>query len=278
MKKILIALDSSSLDENLLTFGVYLGRLTRSKITGVFLENQRAYGRPVIRNRYEGTYLGWEVDEQSKEWQEKMRLLEQQIQQFKAFYNNHGIEAVIRRDAGLPVREMIGETRYADLLVLDAETSFRQHWEKLPTGFVEEILSKSECPVVIAPGHFEGVEEIVFAWEDGPAAAFAMKSFTYLFPQLSDKKVIVVTAGPDMPAAEAKNNLQEWLNDHYATVEWEDLEGDADTALFGYLLKKKKAFLVFGAYGRSTLSRFFRHSHAEKVIKTVAQPIFIAHG
>ena len=32
-----------------------------------------------------------------------------------------------------------------------------------------------------------------------------------------------------------------------------------------------------GAYGRNDLSQFFKISHADILIKTVTQPIFIAH-
>lgn len=279
MEKILMALDGSSLAENTLSFGIYLARLTRSKITGIFLENRPADERPVVKKMYDGTYLEREVDEQSEAWQQKIKSIEQNIEQFKAFYLNHDIKTVVHRDKGLPIKEMMNETRYADLLVLDAETSFRQQWEKLPTAFVEEMLAKAECPVVIAPGHFEGVEEIVFSWDESPAAAFAMKSFTHLFPQLSEKKVTVVYANNgNPPNTLAKDSLQEWLQYHYKDIQWEELAGEADPAIFGYLLKKRKVFIVFGAYGRSALSRFFRHSHAEKVIQVVTQPIFIDHA
>ncbi len=170
------------------------------------------------------------------------------------------------------------ETRYADLLVMDPETSCTKELEKLPAVLVEELLAKAECPVIIAPCSFDGIEEIVFAWDGSQSSAFAIKLFTYLFPQLKDKKAIIVHAiegeGGDISD---KAKMKEWLECHYSSIHWEELPGDADTALFGYLLKKKKVFIVFGAYGRSTVSRFFRHSHAEKVIKTVTQPIFIAH-
>jgi len=277
MEKMLMALDGSP-GKDILSFGIYLSRLTHSKITGVFSEDQPAAERPVVKKMYDGTYLEREVDESSAAWQEKMQRITQGIEQFKAFYANHDIETCVHRNKGVPVKEVIAETRYADLLIVDAETSFKSGFEKLPTAFVEEMLTHAECPVVIAPGNFDGVEEIVFAWDGSQSAAFAIKLFTYLFPQLKDKKATIVYAKEgEAGKVSDKPKMQEWLEYHYNTIHWEELPGDTDTALFGYLLKKKKVFMVFGAYGRSMVSRFFRHSHAEKVIKTVAQPIFIAH-
>ena len=39
MRKILVAINAANPDKNSLEFAGYLGRLTNSKITGVFLEN-----------------------------------------------------------------------------------------------------------------------------------------------------------------------------------------------------------------------------------------------
>ncbi len=35
--------------------------------------------------------------------------------------------------------------------------------------------------------------------------------------------------------------------------------------------------VVMGAYGRNMLSRFFRQSHADLLIKTLAYPVFSTH-
>lgn len=278
MEKILIALDGGCPGKDTLSFGIFLSRLTHSRITGIFLENQPDAERPVVKNLYDGTYIGWEVDENSPEWQEKMERITQNVEQFRAFYSNHDIATSVHRDKGMPVKELVAETRYADLLLLDPETSFRDEFEKLPTAFVEEVLARAECPVIIAPASFQGIDEIVFTWDGSPSAVYAMKLFTYLFPELKDKKAIIVQAGeaeehnyPD------KQKLQEWLECHYRAIQWEQLTGEVETALFGYLLNQKKVFIVFGAYGRSQVSRFFRRSHAEKILKTITQPIFITH-
>lgn len=57
MEKILLAIDAVNPDTNGLDFACYLGRLTRSKITGVFLENLVAEERLVFKEMYEGTHI-----------------------------------------------------------------------------------------------------------------------------------------------------------------------------------------------------------------------------
>ena len=55
------------------------------------------------------------------------------------------------------------------------------------------------------------------------------------------------------------------------------LKGDASDELFGFLIDRKNAIVVLGAYGRGILSRFLKPSHASLVLRTINLPIFIAH-
>lgn len=278
MEKILIALEGAEPNREILSFGTYLSRLTRSRITGVFLENQVENERSVAQKMYDGSYTEWEVAQNAVARKEKVQQIEKSIGQFKAYYANHDIPTVVHHDKGVPVDEMLRETRFADLLVVDAGYSCTHALEKIPTAFVEEMLTRAECPIVIAPIEFDGVEEVVFAWDGSRSATFAVKLFTYLFPQLSDKKAIIVHVKEGKEGNVAgRTNMQEWMEHHYTTIQWDELTGEADVALFEYFLKKRKAFIVFGAYGRNQWSRFFRHSHAEDVIRTIPLPIFIAH-
>lgn len=278
MQKILMALEGPVLSNDSLAFGIYLSRLTRSRITGIFLENQPESQLPVVKKMYDGTYIEWQVDEESKAWRQKLKDVELGIAQFRAYYANHDIPTAVHRDKGVPIEEVIHETRYADLLLIDAAYASTHAFEKTPTAFVQDVLVKAECPTVIAPAGFDGIEEIVCAWDGSQSATLAIKLFAYLFPQLSDKKVTVVHVNEgDERNAAARKSLQEWMEHHYHTVSWEELQGNPDTTLFDFCFRKRKVFIVLGSFGRNAVSRFFRHSHAEKVIRTVTQPIFITH-
>ncbi|MDF2193195.1 universal stress protein [Paraflavitalea sp. CAU 1676] len=231
-----------------------------------------------MKKMYDGTYIEWEVDRQSGSWKEKMQKIAYGIEQFKAYYDNHDIPAAVLRDKGVPIDEVVYESRYADLLVVDAGYSPGKDAARTPTTFIEELLTKAECPVIIAPDDFKGVEEIVFAWDGSASATFAIKQFTYLLPELREKKVSIIQVREDeRDRGAAKQRLSEWLSNYYTHVGWDELDGPVNAVLLEYCLGKKGAFVVFGAYGRSMMSRFFQRSRAEQVIRTVAQPFFIAH-
>jgi hypothetical protein len=278
MEKILLAIDAINPDKNALEFACYLGRLTKSKIIGVFLENLVAEERPVLKKMHGMTYVDWELDKESDEHKAKMEEIEKSISFFKNGCVNREVSYRVHRDRGIPVSELVAESRFADLLVIDAQTSFNKQFEGNPTEYVRDVLKKAECPVIIAPENFERVDEIIFAYNGSASSVFAIKQFTYLFPQLHNKKVSIIQVNdtgewndPD------KYKFREWLNEHYADLHFEALKGETNAKLLDHLIGRENVILIMGAYGRSALSQFFKRSRADLLIKIVSHPIFITH-
>ncbi len=278
MEKILLAIDPLDFNQPAVDFATYMARLTRSKLTGVFLENIVAEEKPVLRKVYGSASLEWEVDEKSTEHLNRQQLIDQSIARFRQACELRETRCNVHRDRSVPADEMIAESRYADLLIVDAATSFNKQYDGLPTEFVSEILKEAECPIIIAPESFEQIDEVIFAYNNSKSSVFAIKQFTYLFPQLGEKKTTIVRVSKDGTWNDPdKHNFREWLQNHYSAIGFETLAGDSEDKLFDYIWKKKNILLVMGAYGRTAISRFFRHSHADLLIKMVPQPIFIAH-
>jgi nucleotide-binding universal stress UspA family protein len=278
VEKILLAIDAINLDKNALSFACYLGRLTKSKVTGVFLENLVDEERPIVKQLHGMAYVDWEVDEKSVAHKAKMELIDKHIAFFKEGCINRGVNYCLHRDRGVPVQELISESKFADLVIVDANTTFNKRFEGSPSEFVRDVLKKAECPVIIAPANFESVDEIILTYNGSSSSIFAIKQFTYLLPQLHAKKVTIVQVNESgMWQDPEKCKFKEWLKEHYSDMHFEALKGDPNIMLFDYLFKKKNIFLVMGAYGRTALSKFFKQSPADLLINTVTQPIFITH-
>src|SRR5688572_12249395 len=263
MEKILLAIDALNPDKTSLEFACYLARLTKSKMTGIFLDNTALEEMATVDQSGETTKSG---------------LIEKNIRWFNEKCMGEETKHDVHTDPGIPLDELVVESRYADVVIVDSETSFNNPYEATPTRFVKDFLNHAECPVVIAPESFEGIDEIVLAYNGSPSSVFAIKQFSYLFPQLSNKSVSVVQVSENGKWNEKeKDKLSEWLKAHYYHFDFKSLKGEADTALFDYLWKRKNVFLVMGAFGRGSISQFFKKSRAELIIKTITQPIFIAH-
>lgn len=271
-------MDPVHLNLNTLAFGCYLARLTKSGVTGVFLENLEADKEAVVTNDYEGTYVELKLNEESPQVKEKLQTIEQQIQYFKSYFDNHGIINHVHEDKGIPLQEIISETRFSDLLVIDAEAGFDPDKNEIPGQLAKKMLTEAECPVIIAPLTFEGIDEIIFAYNGGQACMFAIKQFADLLPELHDLRVTVLEV--DEPGAEPAlfgSRFKEWMETRFSNTHYVLLSGSKDNEMLGYLIGKNKTLIVMGAYGRNTFSNFFKHSTADLVLKTTSHPLFISH-
>jgi nucleotide-binding universal stress UspA family protein len=277
MEKILLVVFGSAPAANALEFACQLSDISRSKLAGYFFESSQYAGHPVMKNVYGMPYVETIVASDMPDHDVKRRKMEEHIRLFESTCDQKGIRSSVHYLQEPIMEELIAESRFADLIVVDAAASYTLETKEEPTPFIKDLLAGSQCPVIIAPAANTAVEEIVFCYDGSPSALFAMKQFTYLLPELTDTKgTIVQVKKGDLPAGE-KKRVTTWLSRHFNYSEYVVLEGNTEDELIKYLLKKKYVMVVMGAYGRSTVSRFFRHSHADLLIKTLAYPLFITH-
>ncbi|MBC9914830.1 universal stress protein [Chitinophaga varians] len=276
MEKILFVTDAVCMSKSCLDFACYLGNLTHSRVTGVFLENQEMELRSVEDIREKGVT---EAVPGAPIAQQKELYRDENIKRFISHCELNGVASAVHQHAGMPLKAVLKESRYADLLVVDAATSFSWRPETTPTSFVRDILEQAECPVIIAPPKFDGVDEIIFTYNGSNACMYAMRQFTYLLPQLSCHKATVLSVTPkDQPAKGDMEKLKEWLHTHYPDGSLIVLEDDfVQARLLEYLFEKEKVMIVMGAFGRNMLSNLLVPNPMKPVLKLISQPVFITH-
>jgi hypothetical protein len=271
MCKILLAIDAQNINSNSIDFGCFIASLTNSKLTGVFLENLMAEEMRELNSI--STYSN-EIPS-SDEGNEKT---ESNIRTFREACAKRGVITNIHRKRGMPIKEMIEESRFVDMIIVDTEMSFKKKTESDPSDFVKNLMQEAECPVIISPESFNGIDEIVFTYDASRSSVLAMKQFTYLFPQFHEKKITILEINKENEiTVRSKPKISEWLKTHYDQVNFTVLTGDPSEELFKYFLDKKNLLLVMGAFGRGKFSSLLRPSRATLVVKTISLPIFIAH-
>jgi hypothetical protein len=275
MEKILLVINARSPDVFSIDFACRIANLAQTKLTGLFIENLYFEYIPVdvlegpsyfnTVSKITNTMVAVDTD--------------QSIRLFKEECLRKGIKPEVYVDKGEPIQEIVFESRFSDLLIIDPELSFYNREEPLPSHFVKEILARAECPVLLAPEKFENIEEIVFCYDGSASAVFAIKQLTYLLPEMQDRKVMLleVSTKSEQEFTEGHRRMMDWLRSHYHSVYYHSLKGDVKDELFHYFFKREKILIVIGAYGRSMLSNFFRKSSADVLIRTVDMPIFITH-
>lgn len=268
MEKILLVMCGGAPTKSALDFACYLSDMTRSRLTGCFFETAIYETEPELEtvgssNEKRRSYHAVE--------------LKSYISGFEQTCENRGIPVSVRYLENNIAESIIAESRFADLIIADAAISGNSQKQESPSPLLQHILANAQCPVMIAPSSFSPIQEVVYCYDGSPSAVFAMKQLSYLLPELGEAKATLVQINDeDIPGGEKKHILS-WLSRHFETSDIVTLKGKSEQALFDFLLKKQHALVVMGAYGRSMVSRLFRHSHADLLIRTLAYPLFITH-
>jgi len=280
MQKIILAINSHQLKAYAIKYACHLASLSHSKLTALFIETE---AEPMPEKKLSSIYSKGAVEQSLEENKTVLMDLDQGAHYFLKTCEAKGIRAEVfvkgrtTGHEGLVIDEIIGASRFADLLVVDPEISLDDKDEERPSHLLKEILSRAECAVVLPPVHFTETEEIVFCYDGSSSSVFAMKQFAYLFPRFSDKKVVLLSITDSEPGIKDKAQVGEWLKDHYSQIGFETLEGNPGEELFKYFLMKQNIVVVIGAYGRTMLSHFLKKSAADLIIRVIDLPLFIAH-
>jgi nucleotide-binding universal stress UspA family protein len=73
--------------------------------------------------------------------------------------------------------------------------------------------------------------------------------------------------------------MKEFMNRYLPKAEYVVLKGDAENTILAYLQQRpEEAMVVLGAYQRSRVSRWFKPSMADLLMKNTSFPLFIAHN
>ncbi|SKC97858.1 hypothetical protein SAMN05660461_1026 [Chitinophaga ginsengisegetis] len=277
MEKILLVVCGATPTLSAINFACYLSDITRSRLTGLFFEKDTYADKPEIKKVYGMPYVESITSRDLPEYGRKTRKAEDHIRLFEETCDEKGIAAYSKYINGPALEDIIEESRFADLIIADAAVSDISKIQEAPSPFLQKLLISAQCPVIIAPSSFTPIEEIVFCYDGSPSAVFAMKQLTYTLPELGEARATVVQIKEEEIKGDEKKRITNWLSKHFEYADITTIKGGSEKALFDYLLRKQHALVVMGAYGRNMVSRLFRHSHADLLIKTLAYPVFITH-
>ncbi|TDE17985.1 universal stress protein [Dyadobacter psychrotolerans] len=276
MKNILLAINAEKLIISDIDFGCYLAKMSGSRLTGVFLENQLFSETPTLKTVVGIPYVEAIVASDLPDYHEKLTVFDENVRIFNEICTRCGVQHSVHLDKATPMHEIISESRFGDLLIINPAINFDDASDDDYSNFTTDVLANSECPVLVAPVKFEGIDEIVFTYDGGAAEAFAIRQFANIFPELDEEKISVVQVNKQDGSGD-EHNLKQYLCMHYTNVSFHQLNGNPNQELFKFLFQRKNALVVIGAYSRSKISRNFFPSAADRLIKSLSIPVFIAH-
>lgn len=258
MKKIVAVFDGSRFSDSTLQYAIRMGMQHNATITGVFAERMEfAYAGGGGRRNTDG------------------------CMQFESACQDAGIHYNVRRGGEAVTQSILRESRYADMLLLDASETMNPFTEEAPTPFVKDILANAKCPVLLLPRHFNNIRKICWLYDGSPVSIFAFKMFSYILPVFNalPLNVVTVQTAHHEQALPFEGMVKELIGMHAPQAHFVALKGQPEMEIPIYLREHAaESLVVLGAYQRNALSMLFRPSMADVLVREHAWPLFIAHN
>lgn len=279
MKKFIAAFDGLKFSESTLNYTIYLAKRSNAHIVGVFLDDQ-VYHNYSYKELVE-TEMG-NVDKKFRQWDEEDReKREESVQVFEQACQGAGLEYSVHHDRNLALQDLLHESIYADLLVINSEENFMNIKARKPTSFLRDLLSDVACPVIVVPKEYNPVDNLVLLYDGEPSSVYAVKMFSYLLPAIKHLDTWVVTIKNEESSLHLPDNklMKEFMKRHFPKAEYHVYKGQPEDQILSFMQRRKDhCLVVLGAYQRNKVSRWFRQSMADYLMETVKQPLFIAHN
>ncbi|HET9056244.1 MAG TPA: universal stress protein [Chitinophagaceae bacterium] len=274
MKKVIIAFDGKHFSKGAFSIAEYLNDHQPILLTGIFLS--AVDYRDVIGVGAVG--LGGPIFIPTLEKADE-EAIKENIHHFEEICRKKGIEYRIHKDDELfALEELVKETRFADLLIISGENFYSNVGEKQPNDYMQRVLHKSECPVIIVPEAYEPPRFIILAYDGGEDSVYAIKQFAYLFPELCNKEVVLLYANHKEEDLPERDRMSELAARHFSNLTLQKADiADPRKSFHKWIGNKQNSILVSGSFARSGFSESIKKSFIFETIADHKVPVFVAH-
>ena len=276
MKKITAAFDGLKFSESTLQYAIDIATDTESLLVGVFLDDFTYHSYKLTDMVGEEGVSAFKVKSLIEKDTETRR---KAVMTFEDTCTRAQLKHIVHHDKSIALQELIKETIYSDLLIIGAKETLTHHDEELPTRFIRDLLAEVQCPVLIVPAAYQKIERIILLYDGDPSSVYAAKMLSYMLPELKalPTEIVSVKVEQNQNSFPQEHLIHEFITCHYPEAKFNLLEGMPETEIIEYLEKKQNALVVLGSYRRSMVSRWFKPSMADLIIKKTRNPLFSAH-
>ena len=276
MKKFVAVFDGYKLSESTLAYAQKLTVAADAHLVGVFLD-EFIYRTSNVGKIYK-TYEKPEEVIKQLDGIDKMKR-DEAVLQFQKSCEKAKIRFSIHRDKSIALQELKLESMFADMIFISEHETFNRYKQKSPTRFMKELLADVQCPVLVVPANYKPIDKIVLLYDGGTSSVYSVKMFSYLLNQFKGVPVEVFTVkyrNKDLHLPDNKL-MREFIKRHFPTATYTVVKGDPEEQIAAWLQNHKaNELVVLGAYRRSELSRWFKTSMADILMRDLNTPLFIA--
>ena len=270
MKKILLLLDVLHSPAAILSSIVRLAKEDDSFIQVLFLH--RAHFQADLAYPLSADIPMLEANEKADH-----QLLEDNLQLVRDAFQVAGLPFRISDEETL-LDELLDNTAFSDLILADARMNLPDFLYAPLNISMKDLLTDAHCPLLLLRENSQPTERVVLAYDGHYSSIYAIKQFSYLFPELRAVPTFLLEISSREGKLDHQDYLKDWLPRHFENVVVEVLPGKASEILPAFINRQTgPTMVVMGAYGRTAVSRLFRQSLANAVIEKTASSLFITH-
>jgi nucleotide-binding universal stress UspA family protein len=276
MKKILVAQNGIKYSAAAVEYAVNIAKVEDALLVGLFIHDL-SYANLSYGVMWDMPYVDFNMlSEINKDDDEKIKL---NISLFKSACDKAGVKHRVHLEQGVPLQELIKESSFADLILIDVHTGFFSFKQETPSPFLKDVLADAHCPVLIVPDSHNTFEKVIFSYDGSASSSYALKMFSYIFPKHADNETIILTVNKDNSNhIEENKNIKELASTRLTSPNYVVLNGEPEVEILNYLKTfGHNAVVVLGSYGRSAISRLFNESLSNKLLREIQLPLFITH-
>lgn len=277
MKKIIAAIDGLKYSDSTENYAVQIAKQLNAHLVGVFLDDPTYTSYKIYDVVIKEGASEAKLKQYDEEDTERRR---EASKQFETACSEAGITCSIHHDKDIALQELLHESVYADLLIIDSHETLTHHEEKQPTRFIRDLLADVQCPVLLVPHKYKPIEKIALLYDGEPSSVYAIRMFSYILPlfkHLDAEIVSVKNADQNLHLPDNKL-MKEFIKRHFPKADYNIIKGLADIEIVKHLKNMgPNVLVVLGAYRRGRVSRWFHQSMADTLVKETKLPLFIAH-
>ena len=133
MKKIIAVIDGLKYSESATDYAVYVAKQTDSHLVGVFLDDYTYHSYKAYDLVTERGFINEEIMAKLDKKDEETR--EEAAGKFSKACQVAGLSYAVHHDRNIAIHELLHESIFADLLVIENKETFTHYEERIPTRF-----------------------------------------------------------------------------------------------------------------------------------------------
>lgn len=275
IKSILIPTDGSDQSKVALEYGLYLAEKFGAQIIGLHVVDVRDLEGPLLGDI--AGALGFTpyqnyLPKFQKVLEDRGDLI---LEGIRSACEERSVRHRVKRLSGLVPGIISEEAKKVDLVVI-AQRGQHERWSSgLLGSTTESVVRRSPRPVLVTPGTFRELGNVLVAYDGSFESNQALKTTCEIFAYSDTRLNSVVVTGDAKRCEALTEEIEAFVSPYQLDVEIECLEGEAAKEILRHADENGIDLIVMGAFGHSRIHDLILGGTTAYIIRNTTLPVLL---